>query len=1054
MRCASLYLLVGLLAGLALPAIAGDSPITLVRVVSQKVRYRCGEPGVIQVTLHNAGDREATVTVEGEVVQELALSTPLTPQQATLAGLRDTVVAVPFTAPRHEYGAVAYIRVKQGETLLAQGQDMFGVSDSLWNIAIGGGVTDWMDQTGFPWANPDNGLKVARAQYCNWWEKMFWAPDMFANLTPTEERWYSGQGGRSEVKSILKKCTALAKANGIASVTYSINTSGGPAAWEVARKHPEWYLSDEMGRPRGAYDTGIFAQWDSNKDPRFDRGWWYVYPDLTREDVLNHAVDELVNSSLEYGWDGVRFDGNFTWVGDDELGAYNQRRVKERLWAKFPNYVFGFNMAFTPTEFDYHKWSHSERECIVGGGHYMQEAIGIANYGYTVSGSYKSYRDYWEKESAATDAIRQAGASYHFIYYSKPTVPSQYKFMLGTADGTHPVYGDTAVVPGCANWGRYLTRWSAYVWDTNLRIRPDDDAVVTADVPLWHMVKARPIDALTQATVVHLVVPPTSDDVNDKEAKLGTPATNVRVRVHLPAAQPVTRAAALAPEHPDDALTLPVTRDGDWVVVTVPEVKSWTMLVIESAGTLPTPTFPKFTEAPDMARVEKARKANARGVVSDPLRPENSALKEHSALRVMNAANLYPNQAKREADPDAVSGACMRVDYTMSNSGIIDHAVFDSVTAGHYRATYRMKLKSKTDDAGKPVWAGFALFAYLGAQQVWLREIGSKDFQTPGKYETFSAEFDFLGDGSTINVGAFWRGQQAGGTIYVDTISLEQLSTFSDTELAGKVKHVAHAEYPLGGDPGLDVLVVNGLYNPMYRMPEALSLFGTVADATPKPNAAPKDPDAPKEDDAPTGDVRVTYATVQVGDNAATLTNYPKNEEALFGYDLVVLINADATWFGYQGRSALRDFVEAGGNLLVLGGNYTLGQGGFAGTYLADLLPVRVAKARDVLQAVTPLALTPAPTGLASALPAELWKSTPRLYWRHIVEVKPDAQVHLLAGAEPVLFTGAYGKGRVAVFTGTVLGNPTAQEQPFWQWPGWPPLMKATIGWLTANIKK
>ena len=198
------------------------------------------------------------------------------------------------------------------------------------------------------------------------------------------------------------------------------------------------------------------------------------------------------------------------------------------------------------------------------------------------------------------------------------------------------------------------------------------------------------------------------------------------------------------------------------------------------------------------------------------------------------------------------------------------------------------------------------------------------------------------------------------------------------------------------------MLVVNGLYNDLYALPQALALIG------PAPN------------------VRATYATVQVNENAATLTGYP-------------------------GRAALRDFVNAGGGLLVLGGNFSLGQGYFANTFLADLLPVTVAAIRDVQQASPPLTLRPAQAGLARALPGSYWKAAPVLYWRHRVAPKPEAQVQLLAGDEGVLFTGSFGKGRVAVFTGTVLGEPSGTEQPFWTWPGWPPLMRNTIGWLSKR---
>lgn len=387
----------------------------------------------------------------------------------------------------------------------------------------------------------------------------------------------------------------------------------------------------------------------------------------------------------------------------------------------------------------------------------------------------------------------------------------------------------------------------------------------------------------------------------------------------------------------------------------------------------------------------------------------------------------------------------------MTNSSVISHAIFNNVTPGHYRATYRLKLKSKTDEAGKPIWAGFGLYVSLGVKQLWLKEIGPDDFTTPGKYQDFSVEFDFLGEGSTINVSAFWRGQQAGGTVYADKITLERLAAFSDTILADKLTYTERNDLTPGGAPGLEVLVVNGLYNSLYRLPEALALFGTVQDISPPPGPAAPVPGPPNDTASPVPAVRVTYSTVQVGENVATLTGYPKTYEELCAYDVVVLVNADASWFGFPGRAALRDFVRAGGGLLVLGGNYSLGQGYFADTFLAELLPVSIAPARDVQYASPPLVLRPAPTGLARALPASLWKVPPALYWRHRVAPKPEAKAHLLAGSEPVLVTGAYGRGRVAVFTGTVLGQPTGKEQPFWTWPGWPPLMRNTLGWLARR---
>jgi len=1039
-------LIIGLWATAIQPVCAANTAVEITGLVTNKVRYLRQEAGVLRLTLHNTTATEQVVMVEGELVQELSRATPLTARPATVPAGQNATIEVPFSAPAGDYGCAVRIRVKQENTVLAQGQEMFAICDTVWPVAIGSSLTI-MDMSGRPWQNPAQDMAIARARYYNWWEKMFWPPDDWGDMTPSAESWYSGQGGRYEVKKVLKECVRLAKANGIASITYGKSTGGGPAGWEIARRHPEWFKQDAAGRVVGTYDTGLFAQWDTL--PKFNgRAWHYLYPNLSRLDALDHGIDEILHSAQEYGWDGVRFDGDFTWVGNDEVGARNQRRMKERIWAQLPHFVFGFNEGYGPPNTDPDTWSHAVRESLAGGGHWMNEGVGNNDFGYATNGKYTSFHDYWTRESAGADQLRKIGASYHFIYYLPKEYRGWYKFVLGTSAGAHPVYGESHGVPGCANWGRFLTRWSACVWDINLRNRPDTELSVNA--PLWTAVKERVIDVHTAATVAHLILPPTTDDVTATDVKMSAPARNVVVRVRIPAHEQVLRAAAIAPEHPDDALSLPVMREGEWASVTVPEVTSWTMVVFEHAGKYTVPAYPKFTEPVNAAQVKAGAEADNGKLARDPLRPDlpQPGTKTAPRVRVLEMENLYQTQAKVEHDPDASGGACVRADSTMTNSTLISHAFFPDVTPGHYRATYRMKLKSKTDAAGKPIWAGFGLYVALGTKQLWLKEIGPNDFTTPGNYETFTVDFDFLGEGSTISVCAFWRGQKAGGTIYIDNVSLEQLATFNDAQLAEKLKYVAPTKVKPGGGPGLDVLVLNGLYSDRYRLPAALAQFGAVQDITPKPNTKSDTPDAPAAAAAPVPDLRVANATVLVEENTATLSGYSKNIAELCRYDVVVLANADASWLGFSGRAALREFVNAGGGLLVLGGSYSLGQGYFIDTFLADILPVNVLSVRDAQPASPPLTLKPASTGLARVLPATVWTPAPSLYWRHRVTLKPGATVQLLAGTEPVLITGTYGKGRVAVFTGTVLGQPAGKDLPFWEWTGWPTLMHQTIGWL------
>jgi uncharacterized membrane protein len=1028
---------------------APASAVQLVTVSPNKVRYRDGEQGTVRVTLHNAAAMDQAVTLEGDLVQELALVTPLPTREVTVPGNKDTTLDLPFTAPTHEYGCAVRVRVLQGGKEIAQAQDMFNVADNVWDVAIGADLPFMGNGgSGTPGQNPPKDIETARKFYFNWCEKMFWAPDDWGNLTPQEENWFAGEGGCYESNSVIQAFTALGKAIGLVSVTYGKNTGGGPAGWEVARQHPDWFKQDATGHFLGTYNTDIFARYDVKTDKPFNRPWYYLYPDLTKQEALDHGIDEILNSALEFGWEGVRFDGDFA-LGTEELATYNQRRMKERIWAKLPNFVFGFNEGYGPPETDPSTWGHSSRETLARGA-WMNEGIGNNDYGYATNGHYTAYKDYWQHESVKVDELRKIGASYLCIYYLLPGNQGLYKFVLGTSAGAHPPYGESSKALGCANWGRYLTRWSASVWDVNLRNQPEADLEVTAPGPLWHAVKERVADAQTKTTVVHLIVPPSTEDVHDAKVQVGPPVGPVTVRVRIPGGETVRRAAALAPEHPDEALPLSVTREGVWAVVTVPQVQLWTLVVFERAGAFTVPTYPKLTEPPDPAQVAAGRTAAVK-LSRDPLRPDLPNPETGTKVQTQQAVNSYLSHAEVVQDPTASGGVCLSYDSTMSNSSVNNGLVFRGVSPGHYRVTYRLKMKATKDPA---VWALLTPYVTMGDKQVWFSDIhygATKDnpgFQTT--WADFPSEFDFLGEGSAINVAAFWRGQGSGGTIYWDTATLEQLSTYSDAQIAEKLKVVPRTDLTPGSAPGLQVLVVNGLYNDKYHLPEALAQFGAVQDITPPPATTPPAAAAP----VPAGAVRVTYATVEVGENTATLSGYPKTYEQLCAYKVVVLLNADATWFGVPGRAALHDFVNAGGGLLVLGGNSTLGQGNFANTFLEDMLPVTVAAGRDLEFTAKPLALRPAASGLARALPAQEWKSDSAgdppacLYWRHLVHPKPTAEVQLYAGDVPVLLTGTYGRGRVAVFTGTVLGVPAGQEQPFWQWKGWPLLLHNTLSWL------
>jgi len=180
----------------------------------------------------------------------------------------------------------------------------------------------------------------------------------------------------------------------------------------------------------------------------------------------------------------------------------------------------------------------------------------------------------------------------------------------------------------------------------------------------------------------------------------------------------------------------------------------------------------------------------------------------------------------------------------------------------------------------------------------------------------------------------------------------------------------------------------------------------------------------------------------------------PDSYDELMRYHLAIIANTNGHAFANgrnpaPARTRLKDYAANGGAVLFLGGFFAFGRE-YHGTALEEMAPVTFAAHRDLERhpAGVPLAAGPdAPAGFAKLN----WAAAPRVYWTHAVTLKPGAKVLLTAGGKPLLVAWPYGNGRVAVFAGTVMGDPPAGHQPFWQWDGWPAVMADTIRWLTTN---
>ena len=162
------------------------------------------------------------------------------------------------------------------------------------------------------------------------------------------------------------------------------------------------------------------------------------------------------------------------------------------------------------------------------------------------------------------------------------------------------------------------------------------------------------------------------------------------------------------------------------------------------------------------------------------------------------------------------------------------------------------------------------------------------------------------------------------------------------------------------------------------------------------------------------------------------LPAFPQSRRELFGFDLLILGDVDASRFNAEQRNWIKDYVTEGGGLVVIAGRQHA-PASWVGTPLGDVLPVEFQSVKFPIDSGSrPLEFKPrlselgarsAMMGLADTPEenARLWQSLPGMYWHYpVTKLRPGA-VSLLEHPKdeadgkpmPLLAMQYYGKGLV-----------------------------------------
>jgi uncharacterized membrane protein len=178
------------------------------------------------------------------------------------------------------------------------------------------------------------------------------------------------------------------------------------------------------------------------------------------------------------------------------------------------------------------------------------------------------------------------------------------------------------------------------------------------------------------------------------------------------------------------------------------------------------------------------------------------------------------------------------------------------------------------------------------------------------------------------------------------------------------------------------------------------------------------------------------YIRFDVDSPDELVSGFPKTREELFAYRALILGSVEAASFTPEQLRMLADFVsKRGGGLLMLGGRRSFAEGGWAGTPVAEVLPVELDASgnRGATNGLLFANLAVRPTRAGATFPViqlgnteeaslERWNSLPAVSAVNMVQgAKPGATVLLTASDDQrqehvVLAYQRYGRGKSFVF--------------------------------------
>lgn len=191
--------------------------------------------------------------------------------------------------------------------------------------------------------------------------------------------------------------------------------------------------------------------------------------------------------------------------------------------------------------------------------------------------------------------------------------------------------------------------------------------------------------------------------------------------------------------------------------------------------------------------------------------------------------------------------------------------------------------------------------------------------------------------------------------------------------------------------------------------------------------------------------------------------DFPATADALGAFDCVLLSDIGANTLLLHPDTftrsktlpnrleAIRDYVAAGGGLVMVGGYMTFqgieGKARYAGTAVEEALPVTLSPHDDRVE--VPQGITPQVMLKGHRIGEGLGDTWPRLLGYNRVAARPGAEIVATVGTDVLIAAGSFGKGRSVAFTSDC--GPHWAPPGFIEWQGYAALWDQIVSWTTGR---